>query len=65
MCFDARSCNRFLREAKKKIHVNAGQKAALTRKINQLEAEYQAHTSAGKKAAVRREINKLKNERWG
>jgi len=50
---------------KKNGRVGAGHKAALTRKINQLEAEYQAHTSAGKKAAVRREINKLKNERWG
>jgi len=65
MCFDARSCNKFLKAAKKKIQVEAGRKAALTRKINQLEAVYSSHTSAGKKAAVRRVINKLLTERWG
>lgn len=42
--------------------LTAGQKAALTRKINKLEREYEAQTSPGKKAAIRREINKIKND---
>jgi hypothetical protein len=46
---------------KNPVMVEAGKKAARTRKINKLEREYLQANSPGVKASIRRKINQIKN----
>jgi hypothetical protein len=47
-------------QTKNPVMVEAGKKAARTKKINVLELRYAQATSPGVKASIRREINKIK-----